>query len=231
MPKERRRWFYPKRTRWVRIAERSFLFVAALLATVTVAPQLLAWPYSTQIGHTKVYSEEPIPPELARVLARADALDARSPIAEPNLERSLFLTDGGWRWDLLSLTSHGAFALRRPFRDAIVVNACNILADRVENGAPVGGVRTLSGVIAHETTHIFVAHHLGEWRALLLPSWKNEGYADYVARESSLSDADYAQLHANGAERPAMFYYEARRRVGETLAHNGNNVDRLLRGN
>jgi hypothetical protein len=214
----------------VRIAQWAALFLVALIGTATAAPQLLAWPYSAEIGHTLIYSEAPIPPEMRAVLARSDALVARSPFAQPGLERRLFLTDGGWRWELLALTSRGAFALRRPLRDAIVVNASNVAADRVENGAPVGGARSLSGVIAHETTHLLVARRLGEWRAFMLPGWKSEGYADYVARESSLGDADYARLRANGARRDAMFYYEARRRVAEALHRNGGNVERLLDG-
>jgi hypothetical protein len=217
-----------RRSRAVRIGQWALVLLVALLGTATAAPQLLAWPYSAEIGHTLVYSERPIPPQMRSVLARSDALVARSPLAEPGLERRLFLTDGGWRWDLLALTSRGAFALRRPWRDAIVVNASDIAADRVENGAPVGGVRSLSGVIAHETSHILVAHRLGEWRALMLPGWKSEGYADYVARESSLGDGDYARLRANGARREAMFYYEARRRVAAALARNGGDVARFF---
>jgi len=217
-----------RRSRAVRIGQWTLVLLVALLGTATAAPQLLAWPYSAEFGHTIVYSERPIPRQMRRVLARSDALVARSPLAEPGLERRLFLTDGGWRWDLLALTSRGAFALRRPYRDAIIVNASDVAADRVENGAPVGGSRSLSGTIAHETSHILVADRLGEWRAFLLPGWKSEGYADYVAQESSLGDGDYARLRANGARREAMFYYEARRRVAAALARNGGDVERFL---
>jgi len=219
-----------RRSRLGRVVQATLLFLVALIATTTAAPQLLAWPYSAEIGNTRIYSERPIPPQMRILLARSDALLARSPIREPGLQRSVFLTDGGWRWKLLALTSSGAFALRRPFRDAIIVNESDVAADRVENGAPVGGVRSLSGVIAHETTHLLVAHRLGEARAFLLPGWKSEGYADYVANESSLSDGDYARLHANGASRPAMFYYEARRRVAAALRRNGGDVERFLGG-
>jgi len=217
-----------RRSRAMRIAQGLLLSAAVLIGATTAAPQLLAWPYSAEIGRTRIYSETPIPPEMRAVLARSDALVARSPLAGPALDRRLFLSQGGWRWELLALTSHGAFAFRRPFRDAIVVNASDAAADRVENGAPVGGSRTLSGVIAHETMHILIARRLGEWGAFMLPGWKSEGYADHVARESSLSDGDYARLRANGARRPAMFYYEARRRVAEALSRNGGDVDRLL---
>jgi hypothetical protein len=217
-----------RRSRIARLAQWTALLLVTLIAATTIAPQLLAFPYRAEIGRTIVYSETPIPPAMRAVLARSDALVARSPFAEPGRERRLFLTDGGWRWDLLALTSTGAFALRRPYRDAIIVNASDVAADRVENGAPVGGARTLSGVIAHETTHLLVADRLGEWQAFMLPGWKSEGYADYVARESSLGDADYARLRANGARRDAMFYYESRRRVAAALARNGGDVERFL---
>jgi hypothetical protein len=212
----------------MRIVQAVGLFLVVLIGTATAAPQTLAWPYSAEIGRTRIYSETPIPPQMRSVLARSDALLARSPLAGPGVDRRLFLTDGGWRWELLALTSQGAFALRRPYRDAIIVNASDVAADRVENGAPVGGVRSLSGVIAHETTHLLVARHIGEWNAFMLPGWKSEGYADYVARESSLRDSDYARLRANGARRPAMFYYESRRRVAAALRRNGGDVDALL---
>jgi hypothetical protein len=219
-----------RRSRTARIVQGVALFLVALIGTATAAPQLLAWPYSAEIGGTLIYSETPIPHEMRSVLARSNALLARSPLAAPGVDRRLFLTDGGWRWELLALTSQGAFALRRPYRDAIIVNSSDVAADRVENGAPVGGVRSLSGVIAHETTHLLVARHIGEWNAFMLPGWKSEGYADYVARESSLRDSDYARLRANGARRPAMFYYESRRRVADALRRNGGDVDALLDG-
>lgn len=210
-----------------RLAGWLLVFGAVLTVSVSLAPGLLAWPYQAKRGDTRIYSETVIPPQIDRVLARSDALLARSPIHRAG-PRAIFLTDGGWRWDVLALTSRGAFALRRPFRDAIVINASDVAADRVENGAAVGGTRSLSGVIAHETTHIDVAHRYGELRAAMLPTWKSEGYADHVAGASSLGDADYRRLAAARARTPAMAYYEARRRVDAELARNGNDVDALM---
>ena len=206
------------------------LTLAALIAATTAAPQLLAFPYSADFGPTRVYAERPIPPEMAQVLARADALTATSPLAIPALPRRIFLTSGGWRWSLLALTSRGALALRRPFRDAIVVNTNDVARDRVENGAPVGGVRTLSAVIAHETTHILVARRYGELHAMMLPTWKSEGYADYVSRSDSLTDAEYARFRVTGAAPRPRAYYEWHRQVAEALRRNGGDVDRLMAG-
>ena len=46
--------------------------------------------------------------------------------------------------------------------------------------------RTLSGVIAHEVTHLLIRRKFGYWRNLAFPTWKKEGYAEYVAGGSTL---------------------------------------------
>ena len=221
------------KTRSGGIAKRAATSLATLLGllllSTTFAPELLAWPYKVQRGNTVVYAERPIPPQIGLVLARADRLLAQSPLNDRAMKRRIFLSDGGWRWRVAALTSAGAFGLRRPFRDAILFNRSDISADRVTNGREVGGVRTLSGTIAHELTHILVARRLGEIRARLLPTWKQEGYADHVARESSLSPAQYRALKASGADHPALPYYEGRLRVAEALARNGGDVEAMLR--
>lgn len=199
----------------------------AVLLALFLAPEVLAFPYEQRFGATVVHAERPIDARLQAELARADQLLRASPVNDPQAPRRLFLTAGGWRWKLLSFGSD-AFAFRRPFSSAILFNRSDTAADRIFNGRAVAGERTLSGVIAHETTHLLVARHIGEWRARFLPTWKQEGYADYVAQESSLSDADAAAMRARGEAAPALFYYDARRRVAAFLAARGGSVDALL---
>jgi len=103
-----------------------------------------------------------------------------------------------------------------------------VAADRVTNGAPLGGVRTLSGTIAHEMTHRLVADHIGEWAALRLPAWKREGYPDYVAQETSIRPQDEALIRERDPNARVLAYYEGRRRVAAELARNGGSVDALL---
>lgn len=200
------------------------------MATITLAPEVLAWPFSAEVGDMTIYASRPISPvAMAAMAARADALVAASPLAGPIPGRRLFLSDGGWRWQVASLGAPRAFALRRPFRNAIIVNNADIAADRVRTGRAIGGERSLSGVIAHETAHVIVADRWGEWRALRLPGWLFEGLADHVAQESSLSDADYRRLVARGEKHPAIAYYEGRRRVAAALAATGGDLDTLIR--
>ncbi len=206
----------------------AFLLLPAV--AVVYAPQLLAFPYKQRIGTITVYAERPINPRIGSELARAEGLLRTSPIYAGPLDRSLFLTDGGWRWRLLAIQSPGAFALRRPFSSAIVFNRSDVAADRVTNGRAIGGTRTLSGVIAHETTHIMIANHLGELRSAMLSTWQQEGYADHVARESSLSDADAARLRKTDPGAPALVYYDARQRVAAALSAKRGSVDAFLAG-
>lgn len=217
-----------RRSGWARAGRWAFILLGTGVIAVGAAPELLAWPYRAERGGTIVYSSTPIPPQIDAVLARTDALLATSPLNRPLPGRRIFLTGGGWRWPLLALTSRGAFALRRPYRDAVIVNRADVAADRVSNGAGIGGSRTLSGTLAHEFTHILVARRYGELRAARLPVWQSEGYADHVAHESSLSEADYRRLRAAGTDHPALRYYEGRRRVEAMLRASGGNPDRLF---
>ena len=226
---EHRGWWRRRRerSRAARLVEWGALLLVAVVVAVTAAPQLLAWPHKAEFGSTTVYSTEPIPAGMRAVLARADGLLAKSPLNAP-IERSIFLTDGGWRWNLLALTSRGAFALRRPWRDAVIVTRSDVASDRIDRGSVIAGSRSLSGTLAHELTHILVARHYGEIRAARLPTWKSEGYADHVAQESSLSPADYRRLQASGTDHPARVYFEGRRRVAAILSRNAGNPDSLF---
>ena len=219
-----------RRSGWARAGRWAFILIGFGIIAVGAAPELLAWPYRAERGSTIVYSNAPIPPQIDTVLARTDALLATSPLNRPLAGRRIFLTGGGWRWPLLALTSSGAFALRRPYRDAIIVNRADVAADRVSNGAEIGGTRSLSGTLAHEFTHVLVARRYGEFRAARIESWRSEGYADHVAQESSLSDGDYRRLRASGADHPALRYYEGRRRVEALLRANNGDPDRLFGG-
>lgn len=214
--------------KWNRRAGAAALVGAAVLGTILYAPSVLAFPHRAQFGEITVYSVAPIGPEMPAILNRAAGLDAKSAIAAPLGPRAIYLTDGGWRWALLSLpNSHGAFAVTRPLSSSIVLNRSAIAADSVENGAAIGNRRTLSGTIAHETTHLLINQRY-RLAARTFPTWKVEGYCDFVAQESSLSDAQAASLKAVGKSTPGLVYYDARRKVAEALA-SGKSVDQLFR--
>jgi len=208
-------------------ADRRRLIVLALVAVPAVAvarPAILPWGWHGQVGRFDVYADAPPAPQLRGELARSAALLGTSPIDDPAVRPTLYLTDGGWRWHLLSLTQGNAFAITRSLLGGTIVNRSDVAGDAV---FARGYRRTLSGVVAHETVHVLQRKHLGLAGFARMPAWVKEGYADYVARESTLSDADVARLRAQGRDDPAIFYHDARARVAGALAH-GESVDRLL---
>ncbi|OWK28655.1 hypothetical protein [Sphingomonas mucosissima] len=201
----------------------------ATAAVLTYVPAALAFPHQMQIGRTTIYADRPIPAVIAQRLARADALLAQCPLDDPSLPRTLVLTNGGWRWRVMAAGHAGAVALRRPFAHVLLFNHTDVAADRVTNGAGIGGTRTLSGTIAHEMVHVLTARRYGEIALARLPAWKREGYADHVAGETSIGGAvDEAQIRARYPDAGVLIYYAGRRRVAAILARNGGSVDRLM---
>ncbi len=205
------------------------LVALAVTASPLSAPRLLAFPYSVRVGADQVFSTVPLRrAALAPVLARANRLVHASPLAARDEGRAIFLTNGDWRWTWLAGTSAGAFALTRPFSSAVIVNRADLAGDHVYNKAAIGGMRTLSGVIAHEKCHAMVRRHFGALRERLAPAWLREGYCDYVAGESSLTDAQADALEAARHDHPAIAYVRGRRKVAAMLAANGGSVDALF---
>ena len=209
---------------------RSVLRAATIAATLLFvsplfAPQLLAFPYHATSRGSEVWSEAPLPQhQLDRITGRAAQLVAASPLARASEPRHIFLTQGGWRWTWLALQNRHSFALSRALGEPVIINRGDVATDRL-SGVP----RSVSGVLAHETCHGMERRRFGAIRSdILAPQWLREGYCDYVAQESTLSDADAARLKAESRNPPALTYYEGRRRVAAELARNGGNVDELF---
>jgi len=200
-----------------------------LLASPLMAPQLLAFPYYTEAGDSRIWSDTPIDQAaLDKVMARAETLVSASPIAREHEPRRIFLTDGSWRWLWLANIHRGTFALTRFSGQNLIVNRADLAADRITNNRPVGGSRQLSSVIAHEMTHGVLLHHFGVVAMMRQPRWRVEGYCDHIAQESALGPQDVARLAARGEKHPALLYYHGRKRVEAVLAANGGSVDALF---
>ena len=211
-----------------RIAEWIFLTLTVMFLATRVFPETLIWPYSANIGDTQIYSEQPISPNKSSVLAKSDQLIRKSAIYSQGYGKRIFLTQGRWRWKLLSLTLSGSFAHSSQLSGAIVVNRNSVADDWVRNGKSIGGQRKLSSLIAHERTHGLIFARYGYFERLRFPRWKIEGYCDYVAQESSLSAADVDSLKRSGKKHPAIVYFEGHERVAAILAKNGGSVDHLF---
>ena len=202
-----------------------------LLASPLLAPQLLAFPYRTETAIGTIWSEQPLDKTMLDTAARdVTARMASTPLASKAETRPIFVTEGGWRWTWLAVSSRGAFAFTRPLTRAVVVNATDPVSGEIRNGRDIGGTRALGSVLTHEFTHGLIRRRYGILTATHMPTWKVEGYCDHVAGGSTLSDADVAALMSAGRDHPALAYYHGRKRVEATLAANGGSVDALFAG-
>jgi hypothetical protein len=211
-----------------RVFEYGFGLALALLGTVQFVPEVLAWPHKATLDGTNIYSDRPIGSDIKQVMARSNTLLRASAIYSDSYGKRIFLTDGGWRWKLLSLQSLSAFGHTRPLSEAVIINDASIADNKVRNGRAIGGVRSLSAVIAHERTHGLIRGRFGILTSLTIPAWKREGYCDYVAGESSLTAQQVAALKQRGETHPAILYFEDRERVRLALEKEGKTVEQLF---
>lgn len=166
-----------------------------LFAGVVIYVFLLSFPqvlfaHETSYKNFTVYSREPLNPNLHEVLDRAEAKMAASELNNPEVKPRIFLTNSYRLYSLLSIYLGGnSFGKGYPLLPTanVFINRADVDKDLVFRNAPENNVRSLSGVIAHETTHLLVRKKLGYWRNFMLPNWKKEGYAEYVAGGATLN--------------------------------------------
>lgn len=218
------------RSRRLKLVNRTLLFGGLLFGSPLLAPQLLAFPHKAKVGDHIVYSERPIGPEVARLVASADARMLGSPLGRVRpLDQPIFFTDGGWRWRWLSAFANTSLALSRPVSEPVILHRSDPSRDLLFfSGRPDRPARRASDVLVHEFTHSAIRARFGIVRAARMPTELVEGYADHVAGSSTLSDEQARTLLRTGQKHPALPYWTGRRKVEAALAANGGNVTRLF---
>jgi hypothetical protein len=166
--------------------------VAAYLLTICFPQYLFAHQVSYQ--NFKVYSREPFDQHVYKVLDDAEARLSRSTIYDREVSRRVFLTNSHPLYAFLSNKAFRSFANSVPFIDNIVINKSDVGRNLVFLNRPQHNQRSLSGVIAHEVTHLFIRKKVGTWRAYWLPTWKNEGYCEYIAGDTTITFAEGVRL-------------------------------------
>jgi len=189
-------------------------------------------------GGITLYADEPIPPEPAgRILEEVERRLARSPLAAlPRIkDLRIYICNRRWRFGLFATTKYKVGGLAYfPLSNNIFLRTVHFPANRLvgHSGHEVPGARTLSYFIAHEIMHTLVARELGIVKHWRLPAWKNEGYADLVAKGG---DFDYErtreQLRRGDREldpKRSGLYLRYHLLVAYLLDHRGIRVDELL---
>jgi hypothetical protein len=177
-----------RKSRVYRAARYAFLSIGVAYILLLCFPQVL-FGHQVSTGNLTIYSREPFDQNINTVLDRVQQRLAASPINSADVKPRIFLTNSFGFYSVLSVYigdnsfGKGFAALNR---DNVFINKSDAASDLVFRNAPAHNQRSLSGVIAHEITHLLVRKRYGYWRTLTMPAWKKEGYAEYIAGGSTL---------------------------------------------
>jgi hypothetical protein len=154
-----------------------------------------------------VYSRQPLDENIQKVLDDAEARLTKSTIYDASVSRQVFLTDSHAMYAFLSNKAFRSFANSVPFINNIIINRSDVANDRVYLNRPLRNNRSLSGVIAHEVTHLFIRKRVGTLRAVLMPTWKNEGYCEYIAGDTTITYEEGIRLWKENPNDDSRYNY------------------------
>jgi hypothetical protein len=192
---------------------------AGALALVVYA-LLLAFPeplfaHRIEQGSFVLYSRGPLRRELvAPRLLLAEARLERAEIHHRGESHRVFVTGSKTLYRLVNGPYYAAIARNVELGNAIFLPNLDPEAARVVHFD--GRFAPLEEILAHEAIHTIVQERLGLARAIRLPFWKKEGYAQYVALDffplasgvSALRSADEHPTLEGGSAVP-RHYLEA----------------------
>jgi hypothetical protein len=179
-----------------RAARYVLLSLTAVYVLLLCYPQVL---FAHQISYKNftVYSRQPLDQNVYAMLDKVEARLATSSINNTNVRPKIFLTNSQQLYSALSLylgaNSFGKGMAVLPTSN-IFINDADVAKDLVFRKAPAFNQRSLSEVVAHEVTHILIREKFGYVRNLTMPTWKKEGYAEYVSGGTTLDYASGASM-------------------------------------
>ena len=179
--------------------------VAAYFFTICF-PQYL---FAHEVAHKnfKVYSREPLNENIYKILDDAETRLSKSTIYDAEISRRIFLTDSHGFYTFLSNKAFRSFANSIPLIDNIMINKSNAANDFVYLNRPERGRRSLSGVIAHEVTHLFIRKKFGNLSGFTSPTWKREGYCEYIAGDTTITFEECVKLWKENPSDDAKYRY------------------------
>lgn len=194
-----------------RIARYAFLLIAAAFVFLLVYPQVL-FAHEVRYKNFTVYSRQPLDQNLYAVLDKVEAQLSKSPINDTSVHPKIFLTNSQKLYSVLGLyLGSNSFGKAYPLLPTsnVFINETDVSRDLVFRKAETGNQRSLSGVLAHEITHLHIRKKFGYIKNFTMPAWKKEGYAEYIAGGSTLDyETGVKMWKANPADGTGYQYFK-----------------------
>ena len=150
---------------------------------------------------------------LKLVLDKSEELLKNTELYKAEVKQNIFVCSSFNEFSFFALLSRKAFAVNYPITQNIFLSKSSVSKNMISRNDNRNNKRTLSGVITHETTHSLLENKLGVIKYKLLPSWKNEGYCDFISNESSFDEIEGLKDICNDKENsdiPSFKYFKYR---------------------
>jgi hypothetical protein len=180
--------------------------VAVLYVSLLARPGFLFANVVTS-GPLVIYSHQPTE-GLLQDVQLAEASLAAAPLQQPSATHRIYLTASYREFRLFSPAAAHTFGATYALIDSSFLTVSDPAHNLSQRNGETFNQRPLSAVIAHESSHTVLEKHFGALRMLFVPSWKAEGYCDYVAGGHSVGDdATGLRLLASGTTQAASLEY------------------------
>lgn len=146
--------------------------------------------YKTCHRNITVYSTLPIDPAIKTVLDSSYSLLETSEIYEPALNHTVFLLESFSYAKFFGLNRYKAFGWNYYYLNKIFIVKPDIANNTCSRNDSTYNERPLSEVITHEIVHSLQKENLGLITMTISPTWKIEGYAQYVSNPEKFNLAD-----------------------------------------
>jgi len=126
--------------------------------------------------------------ELKLVLDKSEKLLKGTELFKIGITQAIFICSSYNEFTFFAPISRKAYGINNPISQNIFLTKSSISGNYILRNGDENNKYSLSGVIAHETVHSLLRNELGLLKYKLLPLWKNEGYCDFIANESSFDE-------------------------------------------
>ena len=193
------------RSKLHRITNRTITVLGIAYLCLVMFPNFL-FAHSVRIGPFSVHSDRPISDEIDDVLDDVRRKIAASPFYSEAETFDIFIAEDDWRRMLLNPRASKASGAYFAGTGNIILNRCDIDADLCFSDLPKFNRRPMHSVIAHECTHRMIWKNFGYLRTFRLPTWKHEGYCEYIAGNPSFGVDRATELLIEGRVHPSITF-------------------------
>jgi hypothetical protein len=218
---------FKKTNKPYKIIRYAFSGVGIVYLSILLFPQIL---FAHQVSHNNldVYARNELnKDDLTEVLASAEKRLMKSPIYDENSNQRIFMTGSHGLYKFFTISDY-SFASTIPIIENIRINKIDLEKDLVLRNTEKPNQRSLSGVIAHEVMHNQISRKYGPAKYLKIPTWKDEGYSEYIAGQTTLSFEEGVKLWKLDRKSPHLAYFKYHQMVKYILEVEKVSVEELF---